>query len=167
MVNKFFYYNLVITFISRTIKDYNMSINMPTNVSNIKFLTLQDDELNEYVPVVNLTLNGKLSAKYVSINHIIEVTNKLELINTVYAVNIKSDNSLIFIFDKTETPNNSRPLIDKLYNNYFFINDTNTIIRSNYFKNCYSIDNETFMFTANVKVNDDKLNSYICLLNLE
>lgn len=166
-MNKFFYYKLVTTFISRTIKDYNMSVNMPTNISNIKFLTLQDDELNEYVPVVNLILNGKLSAKYVSINHIIEVTNKLELINTVYAVNIKPDNSLILIFDKTEIPNNSRLLIDKLYNNYFFVNDTNTIIRSNYFKNCYNIDNETFMFTANVKVNNDKLNSYICLLNLE
>lgn len=166
-MNKSFYYKLVTIFISRTIKDYNMSVNMPTNISNIKFLTLQDDELNEYVPVVNLILNGKLSAKYVSINHIIEVTNKLELINTVYAVNIKPDNSLILIFDKTEIPNNSRLLIDKLYNNYFFVNDTNTIIRSNYFKNCYNIDNETFMFTANVKVNNDKLNSYICLLNLE
>lgn len=166
-MNKFFYYKLVTTFISRTIKDYNMSVNMPTNISNIKFLTLQDDELNEYVPVVNLILNGKLSAKYVSINHIIEVTNKLELINTVYAVNIKPDNSLILIFDKTEIPNNSRPLIDKLYNNYFFVNDTNTIIRNNYFKNCYSIDNETFMLTTNVKINSDKLNSYICLLNLE
>lgn len=77
------------------------------------------------------------------------------------------NNSLILIFDKTEIPNNSRPLIDKLYNNYFFVNDTNTIIRSNYFKNCYNIDNETFMFTANVKINDYKLNSYICLLNLE
>lgn len=167
MMNKFFYYNLVNIFISRTIKDYNASVNMSTNVPNIKFLTLQDDELNEYVPVVNLTLNGKLPTKYVSINHIIEVTNKLELINTVYAVNIKPDNSLILIFDKAETPNNSRSLIDKLYNNYFFINNTNTIIRNNYFKNCYSIDNETFMFTTNVKVNDDKLNSYICLLNLE
>ena len=166
-MNKSFYYNLVTIFISRTIKDYNISVNMPTNISNIKFLTLQDDELNEYVPVVNLILNGKLPAKYVSINHIIKVTNKLKLINTVYAVNIKPDNSLILIFDKAETPNNSRPLIDKLYNNYFFIKDTNTIIKSNYFKNCYNIDNETFMFTANVKVNDDKLNSYICSLNLE
>lgn len=88
-MNKSFYYKLVTTFISRIIKDYNMSVNMSINISNIKFLTLQDDELNEYVPVVNLTLNGKLPAKYVSINHIIEVTNKLELINTVYAVNIK------------------------------------------------------------------------------
>lgn len=163
-MNKSFYYKLVTTFISNTIKDFNTSIGISTN---IKFLTLQDDEINECVPVINLILNGQLPVKYVSINYIINTANKLEIINTVYAVSIRSDDSLIFIFDKLEMPDDIYPVIDKSYNNYFFINENDTIVKSNYYNNLSSIDNETFMFTTNnISINDDKIKSYICLLDL-
>lgn len=172
-MNKSFYYKLVTTFISNTLdsftKHFNKSFNIFLNVpNNIQFLTLKDDNVNEYIPMINLLLNGQQVVHYTSINYIIEVANKLVPVNTVFVINITADNSIMLVFDQSEVPTNVQPVIDKQYNNYFFITDASTLVKSNYLQDVFNIDNETFMLnTSSMQINNDKLNSYICLLHLE